>query len=221
MEVTLVRHGQAQFGHDNYDQLSELGQKQSFSLGNHFKEQNKSFDLVVTGSMLRHRETASNLMKGFAQEIKTKEYSGLNEYDFHELLIAFKKQQPEQFCTDSNPQRAYYKNITQALDLWMQDELEAESETWTEFVQRVMSSFQSICEQQAKKILVVSSGGPISVIIGHALSLNANSIRSMSLQIRNTSTSTLLYNRIDLTLDSFNGIGHLEQPSISGAVTIV
>ena len=36
-ELHLVRHAQASFGSDNYDQLSDLGHRQSRLLGGHFK----------------------------------------------------------------------------------------------------------------------------------------------------------------------------------------
>ena len=34
--IYLVRHGQASFGKKDYDNLSEIGEKQSFLLGEHF-----------------------------------------------------------------------------------------------------------------------------------------------------------------------------------------
>jgi broad specificity phosphatase PhoE len=48
----LVRHGQASFGADNYDQLSELGGWQSERLGQYFASKGRAFDTVITGSLV-------------------------------------------------------------------------------------------------------------------------------------------------------------------------
>ncbi|MDZ4123020.1 MAG: phosphoglycerate mutase family protein, partial [Hydrogenophaga sp.] len=46
----LVRHGQASFGADDYDQLSEMGQRQSRRLGEYWAERGVGFDAVITGT---------------------------------------------------------------------------------------------------------------------------------------------------------------------------
>ena len=45
----LVRHGQASFGADDYDQLSELGQAQALRLGEYWRERGMKFDAIYTG----------------------------------------------------------------------------------------------------------------------------------------------------------------------------
>ena len=56
--VYLIRHGQAG-SRDNYDILSELGQRQSRLLGRHLAERKISFDVVYSGSLNRQRQTAA------------------------------------------------------------------------------------------------------------------------------------------------------------------
>ena len=56
-ELVLVRHGQASFGADDYDRLSELGWQQSRWLGEYFRERGAAFDLILRGSLRRHAET--------------------------------------------------------------------------------------------------------------------------------------------------------------------
>mgnify|MGYP006207489193 FL=1 len=53
----LVRHGQASFGADDYDQLSERGQAQSQRLGAYWRERGLRFDAVYTGTLRRHAQT--------------------------------------------------------------------------------------------------------------------------------------------------------------------
>lgn len=85
-EITLVRHGQASFGSENYDQLSELGIQQSIWLGEHLKRLNYSFDRVVMGTMARHRQTAEGILRGLGSSLSIETHSGLNEYNFQGLL---------------------------------------------------------------------------------------------------------------------------------------
>jgi broad specificity phosphatase PhoE len=66
-EVYFVRHGQASFGSDNYDQLSEKGHLQARLLGEYFASQQMQFDHILTGDMVRHRETAEGICAGCQQ----------------------------------------------------------------------------------------------------------------------------------------------------------
>ena len=56
--IYLIRHGQASFGAENYDALSDHGWEQSRVLGRHLREQNLGVPRVLCGAMRRHRETA-------------------------------------------------------------------------------------------------------------------------------------------------------------------
>ena len=63
-QLYLVRHGQASFGADDYDQLSELGQRQSRRLGEHWAERGVVFDAVITGTLKRHAQTWAGIASG-------------------------------------------------------------------------------------------------------------------------------------------------------------
>src|ERR1700758_3757423 len=54
----LIRHAQASFLSQNYDQLSKLGEKQARLLGEYWARRNVVFDRVSSGPALRHRHTA-------------------------------------------------------------------------------------------------------------------------------------------------------------------
>src|SRR5438552_3110523 len=53
----LVRHGQASFDGDDYDQLSPRGVEQARSLGVHWIELDLNFDQIYVGPRRRHRQT--------------------------------------------------------------------------------------------------------------------------------------------------------------------
>jgi broad specificity phosphatase PhoE len=62
----FVRHGQASFGADDYDQLSELGSRQSVRLGEYLAEKGLQFEAVYTGSLKRHIQTYGGIQTGMA-----------------------------------------------------------------------------------------------------------------------------------------------------------
>ena len=56
--LVLVRHGQAMFLSENYDQLSELGERQSTILGEYWAREGESFTAFYTGPLERQKGTA-------------------------------------------------------------------------------------------------------------------------------------------------------------------
>ena len=63
-QILLVRHGQASWGAADYDVLSELGERQSFVLGEALAVRGVRPDLLVRGSMRRHRQTTEQALAG-------------------------------------------------------------------------------------------------------------------------------------------------------------
>ena len=60
----LVRHGQASFGSDNYDQLSESGQRQCERLGAYFGARGRRFEAAITGTLARQTQSLDAIAKG-------------------------------------------------------------------------------------------------------------------------------------------------------------
>jgi broad specificity phosphatase PhoE len=83
----LVRHGQASFGADDYDNLSPLGHQQSQRLGDYFRERGLQFEAVLMGSLKRHRQTFEGIQAGLqAPNLSPLVWPGLNEYDSHAVI---------------------------------------------------------------------------------------------------------------------------------------
>ena len=60
-----MRHGQASFGTEEYDRLSELGCRQAEVLGEYFEHRDLHFDAVYTGELRRQRKMLASLVPGF------------------------------------------------------------------------------------------------------------------------------------------------------------
>ena len=60
--VLLVRHGQAAFGTEHYDRLSDQGRQQARWLGEYLAARGLRFRTVVAGTLARQRDTAAEFM---------------------------------------------------------------------------------------------------------------------------------------------------------------
>jgi len=208
-ELFLIRHAQASFGSENYDKLSELGHHQSSLLGEYFKQRNISFDHAVTGNMLRHRETA----QGIVGDVDTVEIdSGWNEFDFQSIMSAYFAIHPEKKPPEGAPKSEFYKALKVAMLAWSQDALGPLQEDWKSFEARVENAATRVFNSQYKKVMVVSSGGAISVLLMQLLGLPLAKAIDFNLQIKNSSVHHFYFNKSSVQLSSFNNVPHLDHP---------
>jgi broad specificity phosphatase PhoE len=208
--ITLVRHGQASFGSENYDALSELGKKQAGWLGEHWCETGRDIDLLVIGSQNRHWQTANEFLDKAKTTTAVLKDPGLDEYNFSGLLDALKSLHPDRWQISENPRRDYYYNIKLALSCWIEGSIMSDGrDSWKSFCDRVKSAFHNAVNDGSRNTVLVTSGGPIAVVLQELLNLDSKRCIDMMLQIKNSSASTVLYNRKDFTLDSFNDVSHL------------
>ena len=63
--ILLARHGQASFGQENYDQLSELGGIQAQMLGQHYATTQRRIDAIFTGSLVRQQDSARHFWDSY------------------------------------------------------------------------------------------------------------------------------------------------------------
>ena len=136
-ELVLVRHGQASFGADDYDKLSELGWRQSRWLGEYFAERGATFDRVIRGSLRRHAETLTGIAEGMGRPLEGAEDPRLNEYDSHALLNAHLKGGP---LPQGGDRREHFRILREAMYAWTDGTLAgAPHEPFAEFRKRVLA----------------------------------------------------------------------------------
>ena len=216
-EVLLVRHAQASFGADNYDQLSALGVQQSRWLGQYCAARKLTFDRVVCGAQRRHRQTLAGILEGLNADIELQTLPGLDEFDFGALLKATLQKTGE---AQPGKREDYYRLLKRALALWQQDALAGPlPESWDEFRQRTTAAMRDLQLSSARRTLVVSSGGPISVITAQVLDAPLHTMIELNLQIRNTALTQFFCNARAIRLLSFNAVPHLDHPERFDAIT--
>jgi broad specificity phosphatase PhoE len=222
-ELYLVRHAQASFGEDDYDRLSLLGHQQARWLGEYFQFRNMQFDQVICGDMVRHRETLAGIASGMGQGTNDFEtHPQWNEFDFEALVETYLARFPDEVPAANAPRHALFQVLRKALHAWADDQLgDRVPESWASFEQRVQEALSLVtgAAQNHRKVLVISSGGAISMAIRHILQAPPTAMVQMNLQTRNSSFSHFFFNQRDIFLSGFNHVPHLDHPDRSDAVT--
>ncbi|WP_168789559.1 histidine phosphatase family protein [Paraburkholderia aromaticivorans] len=211
-ELYLVRHGQASFGAANYDELSPSGCQQSRWLGEYFAQNDLAFDRVVIGTMRRHEQTADALLAAMrGLQVEVVQDAGLNEYDFQGLFAALGEDEFPLSSSAESSKKSFYKRLNKVLQLWSDDLLPGRvPETWRQFQSRVERARLAILRAGGRRVLVVSSGGPIAVFAQQILQAPAATAIALNMQIRNSSVCQYVFNDTAMSLVTFNSLPHLE-----------
>lgn len=232
----LIRHGQASFGKANYDQLSELGERQMRLLGEYWVKWGIKLDALYSGSLERQTKSAELVREVYAQTGKhlpepiiLKEF---NEYETRHLLSGSLslviKENPEiaklvQEISQSGPidlvnnKKTFQKIFAKAMDLWVEEKLKLPGmESWREFIARVNRGIAKVMKEQGsgKTIAVFTSGGPVSAVMQRALALTDKTALELGWVIANASVSEFRYSGEKFSLVSFNALPHLSEPTL-------
>lgn len=215
-ELVLVRHGQASFGTDDYDRLSPVGFEQARCLGRYFAERGIGFQRVVSGTLRRHLET----LGGTGVDLQPELLPGLNEFDFFGLVRIFLQQYPGYGTVDFANVREFFLALRKALPLWSEGGIENPPESWASFQERIRGSLDALIADDVERVLVISSGGPISALLREVLQLSVRHMMDINLQTANTSITRLQFKKGKARLVSFNGLPHLDHPATSHLITL-
>ena len=215
----LIRHGQASFGADNYDQLSPMGQQQSLRLGQWFRSKGIAFDAALTGTLTRQKQTFAGICGGLDLEIPVTRHAALNEYDSHAVIATV---HPQPLVTPSTPQlyREHFRLLKSGLALWMAGSAQpAGMPSYREFADGIASVLESIRLGHTGNVLLVSSGGPIATAVGQVLGTSPETTIELNLRIRNASVTEFAFTPKRHMLVSYNALPHLDAPEHASWVT--
>lgn len=217
-EIFLVRHGQATFGTDNYDRLSDKGRQQASLLGRYLSNRGIEFDGVMLGTLRRHRETLEAIGSPFSESIPVTETTDLDEYNLRNIVKSWRDQTD---CSDrgSRSIEEFYRVAGSALRAWSNDRLPRAPDNWAVFRQRVRAVLEELAGSSAHRMLVVTSGGPISVFLQQTLKLTADVMVDLNLELANTGVTRLVVKKQARRLISFNSVAHLENSNQESLVT--
>lgn len=215
----LVRHGQASFGTDDYDQLSDLGQRQSEQLGRYFAAKGVSFDAAVTGTLRRHLQTLTHIGTGLGQPLHAVHWPGLNEYD-SEAVIATVHPAPLDRTPSPENYRHHFRLLRTGLMQWMLGHAQPQGmPDWQTFTRQVVEVLDHVRQSQHERVLLVSSGGPIACAIAHVLGTPPEATVELNMRLRNSSVSEFTFTAKRHALQTYNTINHLDGHQFSDWIT--
>ena len=215
----LVRHGQASFGAADYDQLSELGRRQSERLGQYWRERDMRFDAVYTGTLRRHAQTWAGIAAGAGYDNTAVALEGLNEYDSEAVIQAIHPQ-PLQKPDTPELYRHHFRLLRDGLRQWMNGVVSPRGmPSYNNFLAGVTEALERVRRSHEGPVLIVSSGGPISTAVGHVLGTTPETTIELNLRIRNSALTQFDYTPKRHSLISFNTVPHLDHPDLAGWVT--
>jgi broad specificity phosphatase PhoE len=215
----LVRHGQASFGSDDYDRLSELGHRQCRALGEHFRSMGTRFDTVLTGTLRRHRETCEGIAEGLGQKLEPEVWAGLDEYDPEAIVRAVHS---GEIAAPTTPEavKQHFRLLREGLIAWMQGRTApAGLASHADFTAGVAAALARAREQADAEVLIVSSGGPISVAVGLVLGLGPEAIVELNLRLRNSAVTEFVANPKRHSLLRFKSLPQLHNRGLADWVT--
>ena len=207
--LLLVRHGQASFGSADYDRLSALGEEQSRLLGASLAARGVRPDLVLRGSMRRHRQTTAAAVAGAGWRADVVEDPDWDEFDHLSTLTG-----AELF--EEREEEAYGDRVVRfeaTIDRWASGHHDDDyRETFPQFQQRVGAAAQRALDRLGPRetAVVFTSGGPVSWVATTLVEGGPPTWARLAKVVVNSSVSKVLAGRRGPTLVSFNDHSHLE-----------
>ena len=218
--IYLVRHGQASFGADDYDQLSDLGRRQSVQLGRYWAQRGFKPDAVITGSLKRHAQTWAGIAEGAQADLSPLVWPGLNEYDSHAVIQTV---HPNPLPRPDTPElyKQHFRLLRDGLALWMAGTATPPGmPSYEDFVRGITQALDHVrTHHQGQNVVIVSSGGPISTIVGQILGTSPETTIELNMRIRNSAVSELHFNPKRHMLVTYNTLPHLDDPSLKDWIT--
>ena len=215
--IFFVRHGQASFFKDNYDQLSPKGVQQAQALSQYFSAHSLSLSQGITGTLQRQIDTF-NLLSESQAEIP---HIVNRHFDEHHGPQVVRKLWPEDVPQSPSPQerkvfmKKYFQFFEDTLRDWVLGRIPEKQlegiEPWPIFKEKVVQGISEVLDQcqKGENVVVVSSGGPVAVAVGYALNLTDVKTMELSWNIANSSITEFLYSKGRFSLKSFNTTPHL------------
>jgi broad specificity phosphatase PhoE len=215
--IYLVRHAQASFGKRDYDQLSDLGERQSVRLGEALVARGIRPTVVVAGAMRRHAQTAAIALKaaGLTHEVAIDE--GFNEFDHDEVIVAYKPayQNRAVLLADlgrtGHPGRAFQAMFAEATERWTQGG-DGYTETFADFCGRAEAAVRRTADRVGKggTAVVFTSGGPIAAAVSRSWTGGDELWLKLNPVTINTAITKFTVGRSGLTAVGYNDHGHLD-----------
>lgn len=216
----LIRHGQASFGADDYDKLSELGGRQAEAMGRYLATHDIHLDAAYSGDLLRQRETASLALASQPGEVPHHIDPRFNEVrnDEHLEHLAPKLAQRDprlQALLEKGLKNSkdYQKIIQAVFNHWVSPDCDEPAiQSWDDYSGGVRDALRDLVREQGagKTVAVFTSGGTIATLVAHVLGLGGEHTYKFYEPVFNCSITQLFYSGERISLSYFNDRSFLQ-----------
>lgn len=198
--LLLVRHGQASFGSEDYDVLSETGRRQSEILGAELARRSLRLPVLATGSLRRQQETAAVALPGSASLVDPR----FDEYDHLGLVEAY----PAPGVNHDGSSRSFQVLLDHALRRWVADP----DSSWTEFSEGAWTALREVVAMMdaGRDAVVVTSSGVIAAVCSRLLGAGVDAVVALNRVTTNGGITKLVAGRGGVSLVAFNDHAHFE-----------
>lgn len=212
--IYLIRHGQASFGAEDYDKLSELGCRQATVVGEYFRDDGVHFDAVYSGDLSRQRETTrltiASQTKNVPHYIDPRFNEIQNDAQLKFLMPEVVKINPTiQTLVEKglSSSKDYQKVIDAVFNYWVSPAcVDPRIQSWAEFSGGVRQAIADIMRDQGggKTVGIFTSGGTLATIVAQVLGLGGEKTYQFYEPVLNCSVTQLFYSGSRISLSYFN-----------------
>ena len=214
--IFLVRHGQASWGAENYDALSELGRRQAAATGWWLGGRGIVPARLISGELVRQRDSLAEVVTAADWAGSSESGPVWDEYDHLAVLAALPAEDPVYAASAASVERrafdarAFDVVYAAALRRWVLGEGDY-PETYAAFTARASAALESLAAALAPKedAVVVTSGGVISAIGAHLLDGGPRVWDRLQRTVVNASVTQVRVGARGIHLMSFNEASHL------------
>jgi broad specificity phosphatase PhoE len=214
--VYLVRHAQASFGTEDYDVLSETGQRQAALLEEDLLARGIRPTRVVSGSLRRQLDTARACGRAAplepAVDPRWNEYESADVIAHHGVGVASTAAGDAIGAAPGMSSREFQRLLDAALLEWIAagDESACE-ESWTAFQRRCVTALRGLAAElsSGEDALVFTSGGAIAAVAANLLRAPAETFVALNRMAVNAGVSKVMVGRSGTHLLSYNEHAHL------------
>ena len=202
--VHLVRHGQARFGTDDYDALSDLGVRQAQIAGRELVRRGVANASLMSGSLQRQRHTVLLLAEELGLADVTPDVDPrVNEFDAHALVD---QRLGRVGATDGMTSQEFQVHLDDELRDWIVER----PDQWGYFA---LGAVEAVAEFAATvprggTAVIATSAGVTAAVCGTLLDAGPEGVIAMNRVSTNASITTLLAGSRGLSVLTFNDHAH-------------
>jgi broad specificity phosphatase PhoE len=212
--VLLVRHGQASFGGEDYDVLSEVGHRQAEIVAASLADRGYQADRLICGTLRRQIDTAAAFTALGAPDLEIE--PRWDEYDSEDILHHHSDSAARlDLQGDAEPltNRSFQSILEAAQAQWIDyADRSPTSQPWPAFSAAGTAAFHDLATQltSGETAIVVTSGGTIAALLCALWDAPATLFPALNRVTVNASVTKLAVGSTGTNVISFNDHSHLE-----------